>query len=92
MRIHQIHAAKNLQSSSIKSQMQPTNDDVRNYWNRRPCNIRHSTVSIGTKNYFNQVEARNYMVELHIPQFAKFERWGGERSKWAVESTRILSI
>lgn len=52
--------------------------DVRNYWNARPCNIRHSTAEIGTEEYFNQVEARKYFVEPHIPGFAQFERWNGK--------------
>ncbi|HVF46454.1 MAG TPA: class I SAM-dependent methyltransferase, partial [Pyrinomonadaceae bacterium] len=50
-------------------------DAVRNYWNARPCNIRHSTAEIGTEEYFNQVEARKYFVEPHIPAFAEFDRW-----------------
>lgn len=49
--------------------------NVRDYWNRRPCNIRHSTAEIGTKEYFDQVEARKYMVEPHIPGFADFAKW-----------------
>ncbi|MDQ3133031.1 MAG: class I SAM-dependent methyltransferase [Acidobacteriota bacterium] len=49
--------------------------DVRDYWNRRPCNIRHSTAEIGTKEYFDQVEARKYRVEPHIPAFADFASW-----------------
>ncbi len=52
---------------------------VRDYWNRRPCNIRHSTAEIGTKEYFDQVEARKYLVEPHIPAFAEFERWKGKK-------------
>jgi len=52
---------------------------VRDYWNRRPCNIRHSTAEIGTKEYFDQVEARKYMVEPHIPAFAEFEKWRGKK-------------
>jgi 2-polyprenyl-3-methyl-5-hydroxy-6-metoxy-1,4-benzoquinol methylase len=52
---------------------------VRDYWNRRPCNIRHSTAEIGTKEYFDQVEARKYLVEPHIPTFAEFERWKGKK-------------
>ncbi|HWY43288.1 MAG TPA: class I SAM-dependent methyltransferase [Candidatus Sulfotelmatobacter sp.] len=48
---------------------------VRDYWNGRPCNIRHSTAPIGTREYFDQVEARKYFVEYHIPGFAEFERW-----------------
>lgn len=51
---------------------------VKDYWNSRPCNIRHSTAEIGTEEYFNQVEARKYFVEPHIPAFAEFERWRGQ--------------
>jgi 2-polyprenyl-3-methyl-5-hydroxy-6-metoxy-1,4-benzoquinol methylase len=52
---------------------------VRDYWNARPCNLRHSTAPVGTKEYFDQVEARKYFVEPHIPRFAEFERWRGKR-------------
>jgi ubiquinone/menaquinone biosynthesis C-methylase UbiE len=56
-----------------------TIDDVREYWNRRPCNIRHSRAEIGTLPYFDEVEARKYLVEPHIPAFAQFERWRGKK-------------
>jgi 2-polyprenyl-3-methyl-5-hydroxy-6-metoxy-1,4-benzoquinol methylase len=49
--------------------------EVREYWNRRPCNIRHSGAPVGTKQYFDEVEARKYFIEPHIPGFANFERW-----------------
>ena len=52
-----------------------TIDDVLNYWDRRPCNIRHSTREVGTREYFDEVEARKYFVEPHIPAFAEFPRW-----------------
>jgi 2-polyprenyl-3-methyl-5-hydroxy-6-metoxy-1,4-benzoquinol methylase len=52
---------------------------VKDYWNSRPCNVRHSTAPIGTKEYFDQVEARKYFVEYHIPGFAQFERWSGKK-------------
>jgi 2-polyprenyl-3-methyl-5-hydroxy-6-metoxy-1,4-benzoquinol methylase len=52
---------------------------VQEYWNSRPCNIRHSTAPVGTKEYFDQVEARKYFVEYHIPGFAEFERWSGKK-------------
>jgi 2-polyprenyl-3-methyl-5-hydroxy-6-metoxy-1,4-benzoquinol methylase len=29
--------------------------------------------------YLDEVEARRYHVESHIPRFAEFERWAGER-------------
>ncbi len=54
-------------------------DHVREYWDRRPCNIRHSTAEIGTRRYFDEVEARKYFVEPHIPRLAQFERWRDKR-------------
>ena len=54
-------------------------DKVRTYWDSRPCNIRHSPKQIGTREYFDEVEARKYFVEPHIPGFAEFERWRGKR-------------
>jgi len=52
---------------------------VKKFWNDRPCNIRHGTSKIGTKEYFDQVEHRKYFVEPHIPGFADFEKWKGRK-------------
>ncbi len=52
---------------------------VRDYWNSRPCNIRHSPQPVGSREYFDEVEARKYFVEHHIPRFAEFERWSGKK-------------
>jgi SAM-dependent methyltransferase len=52
---------------------------VRDYWNNRPCNIRHSPQPVGTREYFDEVEARKYFIEPHIPGFAQFERWRGKK-------------
>lgn len=52
---------------------------VRDYWNSRPCNIKHSKKRIGSKEYFNEVETRKYFVEPHIPIFADFKKWKGKR-------------
>jgi ubiquinone/menaquinone biosynthesis C-methylase UbiE len=53
--------------------------DVRNYWDQRPCNIRHSPKPVGSREYFDEVEARKYFVEPHIPGFAEHARWKGKR-------------
>jgi 2-polyprenyl-3-methyl-5-hydroxy-6-metoxy-1,4-benzoquinol methylase len=53
--------------------------DVRRYWDARPCNIRHSPKHVGSREYFDEVEARKYFVEPHIPDFADFARWEGKR-------------
>ena len=52
---------------------------VQRYWDSRPCNIRHSPKPVGTREYFDEVEARKYRVEPHIPLFAEFPRWRGKR-------------
>ena len=54
-------------------------ETVAEYWNRRPCNIRHSMAPIGTREYFDGVEERKYFVEPHIPDFAEFARWRDKR-------------
>jgi ubiquinone/menaquinone biosynthesis C-methylase UbiE len=52
-------------------------DAVRDFWNARPCNLRHSPKEVGTREYFDEVERRKYFVEPHIPAFAEFEKWKG---------------
>ena len=56
-----------------------TIQEVKNYWNTRPCNIRHSSKEIGTREYFDEIEARKYFVEPHIPVFAGFKQWSGKK-------------
>ena len=34
---------------------------------------------MGSREYFDEVEARKYFVESHIPGFAEFERWRGKK-------------
>ncbi|PWU07455.1 MAG: methyltransferase type 12 [Verrucomicrobia bacterium] len=63
-------------SASLRN---PNLEKVRNFWDRRPCNIQHSCAEIGSKEYFDQVETRKYRVEPHIPNFADFSRWKGKR-------------
>jgi 2-polyprenyl-3-methyl-5-hydroxy-6-metoxy-1,4-benzoquinol methylase len=65
-------------SSSAPFQDTPINK-VSEYWNARPCNIRHSPKPVGTREYYDEVEARKYFVEYHIPHFAQFERWKGKK-------------
>lgn len=66
-------------TTAAQAQTAPDTGEVRAYWNCRPCNIRHSKLTIGTKEYFDEVEARKYFVEPHIPGFAQFPRWSGKR-------------
>jgi ubiquinone/menaquinone biosynthesis C-methylase UbiE len=57
----------------------PSIVDVQNYWDERPCNIRHSKSPVGSVDFFNEVEARKYFVEPHILEFADFQVWQGKR-------------
>lgn len=54
-------------------------NQVKQFWDSRPCNLRHSNASFGSIQYFNEVESRKYFVEPHIPKFAEFARWNGKR-------------
>ncbi len=56
-----------------------TIDQVRGYWDRQPCNVRHGVAPLGSQEYFDQVEARKYRVEPHIARFADFPRWAGKK-------------
>ena len=59
--------------------MKVTIDDVRTYWNDRPCNVRHSPKEVGTEEYYDEVEAKRYYAEPHIPDFADFQSWKGKK-------------
>jgi ubiquinone/menaquinone biosynthesis C-methylase UbiE len=52
---------------------------VQEFWDARPCNIRHSPKPVGTREYFDEVERRKYFVEPHIPPFAEFTKWKGRQ-------------
>jgi len=57
-------------------------EQVKQFWDKRPCNIRHSPKPVGTREYFDEVEVRKYFVEPHIPRFAEFPRWQGKKVLW----------
>lgn len=50
----------------------PTIEQVKSYWDNRPCNIRHSDKPVGTKEYFDEVEYKKLFVEPHILTFSNF--------------------
>jgi SAM-dependent methyltransferase len=52
---------------------------VQKFWDERPCNIRHSSRAVGTREYFDEVEQRKYFVEPHIPIFAEYPKWKDKR-------------
>ena len=59
--------------------MKVTIDDVRTYWDDRPCNVKHSKKEVGTKEYFDEVERKRYTAEPRIPSFAGFSNTKGKK-------------
>lgn len=55
--------------------MTATIDEVKKFWNDRPCNIRHSSKEVGTLEYFNEVTKKKFFVENHILMFTRFPQW-----------------
>ena len=53
--------------------------DVQSYWNARPCNLKHSTKTCGTQEYFSEVEKRKFFVEPHLVDFANFSSAKGKK-------------
>lgn len=54
-------------------------DVVKDFWNSRPCNVRHSKKEIGSYEYFEEVENKKFFVEKHILEFTKFENWKNKK-------------
>ncbi|MBU6383437.1 MAG: methyltransferase domain-containing protein [Verrucomicrobia bacterium] len=52
---------------------------VKNFWNRCPCNLRHSPAPVGTKEYFEEVAKRKFFVEPHLVDFADFPSVKGKK-------------
>jgi SAM-dependent methyltransferase len=55
-----------------------TLSEVEEYWDNRPCNIRHSGSVIGTQEYFLEVSERRFFVEPHIRDFMAPSEWAGK--------------
>lgn len=59
--------------------MVSTIEDVKKFWNDRPCNIKHSSKEFGTKEYFDEVEYKKFFVESHILRFTDFKKWKNKK-------------
>ena len=59
--------------------MTATIEEVKKFWNDRPCNIRHSSKEVGTLEYFNEVTKKKFFVENHILMFTRFPQWEGKK-------------
>lgn len=47
------------------------------FWSEHQPGFRFSTQPVGTPEFFAEVEWHRYSLEQHIPEIARFERWGG---------------
>ena len=45
------------------------------YWNKQPCNIKHSKKKFLSKDYFKEISKKRYFVESHIKEFADFKKY-----------------
>lgn len=53
----------------------PRSDDIAAFWDRQPCNVKHGSAPVGTREWSDQVTQRKYFVEPHIREFADFDLW-----------------
>lgn len=54
-------------------------NDVKKFWDSRPCNVKHSSKPVGSKEYFEEVERKKFFVEPHIKSFSQFNLWNGKK-------------
>ena len=54
-------------------------EDVKKYWDSRPCNASSSKKEKLSKEYFEETEIKKYITEPHIPEFAEFSKWSGKK-------------
>ena len=59
--------------------MNPTIEEVKKFWDDRPCNLRHSDKEVGTLEYYDDVIKKKFYVESHIPGFTEFPLWEGKK-------------
>ena len=55
--------------------MNNLNKISKRYWNKQPCNIKHSKKRFLSKEYFDEISKKRYFVESHIKDFVKFSKW-----------------
>ena len=53
--------------------------EIKDYWNKQPCNIKHGISPVGTEEYFNEVTAKRYRAEPHNLDFPQFHQYRGKR-------------
>ncbi len=54
-----------------------TKEQVRSFWSRTPCGSWDATAPEGTREYYDQIEARRYELEPFINDYARFHEAAG---------------
>lgn len=49
------------------------------FWDKQPCNIKHSQSKIGSKEFFDEQAKKRYLAEPHLKTFAQFHSYQGKR-------------
>jgi len=52
-------------------------EQVREWWNERPCGFRISAHPLGARSFFEEIEKQRYAQEYHIPGIVNFPAWKG---------------
>ena len=53
--------------------------EVRSFWEAEPCGVEHAEAPEGTREFYDQIEARRNELEPFIGRFARFEEQRGKR-------------
>jgi len=48
---------------------------IQKYWDKQPCNVKHSNKKYLSKEYFDEIKKKRYFVQPHIKTFADFKRY-----------------
>ena len=58
---------------------QTIEDKIKHYWNTQPCNVKHGTSPVGTKEFFEEVTAKRFRSEPHNIDFGQYHAYRGRR-------------
>jgi len=56
-----------------------TISEVKEYWNKQPCNIKHSNKTMEDKEFFNDVSKKRYTSEPHILNFMELDKFKNKK-------------
>lgn len=66
-------------SGTFPESIVPAKEEVRRFWQRRPCGAKHAVAPEGSSEFFEQVERSRNELEPFIARYARFEETAGQR-------------